>query len=277
MRNINQLKAWEVVALITISSAVCIFIDTPIYRIIHFVPTYWGRVICGFLLGGVLLGVYQLFACTIVTGHFTLGHSPIPCIFKNLGIGVLIGIIMISSIILSLMVFGCYTVEGFGFQGMSLLLSLEYYFIGACCEEIIFRGIILRFIGIRWNVVAALVISSALFGLLHINNHGMTWMGIAGIVLVGFLFGSMYLYSGSIWMPLGIHWIWNVLEDIVFGSAVSGVSSDGSMIQARFHGSDLMTGGSCGIEASVVTMVFAIIVTICFLLQSKEKFIAHKA
>ena len=184
---------------------------------------------------------------------------------------------MISSTILSLMVFGYYTVEGFGFQGMSLLLSLEYYFIGACCEEIVFRGIILRFIGIRWNAVAALVISSVLFGILHCFNYGMTWMGIIGIILVGFLFGSMYLYSGSIWMPLGIHWIWNVLEDIVFGSAVSGVSSDGSMIQAQFHGSELMTGGSCGIEASVVTMVFAIIVTICFLLRSKEKLTARKA
>lgn len=277
MRNINQLKAWEVIALIIVSSAVFIFIDTPIYEIVHLIPTYWGRIICGLLLGGVLLGIYQLLASTIETGHVTLGHGSIPCIFKNLGIGVFIGIIIISSTILSLMVFGYYTVEGFGFQGMSLLLSLEYYFIGACCEEIIFRGIILRFIGIRWNAVAALVISSVLFGLLHINNHGMTWMGIAGIVLVGFLFGSMYLYSGSIWMPLGIHWIWNVLEDIVFGSAVSGVSSDGSMIQARFHGSDLMTGGSCGIEASVVTMVFAIIVTICFLLRSKEKLTARKA
>ena len=277
MRNINQLKAWEVIALIIVSSAIFLYIDTPIYRIIHFVPTYWGRVICGLLLGGVLLGIYQLLAGTIETGHVTFGHGSIPRFFKNLGIGVFIGIIMISSTILSLMVFGYYTVEGFGFQGMSLLLSLEYYFIGACCEEIVFRGIILRFIGIRWNAVAALVISSVLFGILHCFNYGMTWMGIIGIILVGFLFGSMYLYSGSIWMPLGIHWIWNVLEDIVFGSAVSGVSSDGSMIQAQFHGSELMTGGSCGIEASVVTMVFAIIVTICFLLRSKEKLTARKA
>ena len=276
MRNIHQFKTWEVITLIIISSIMFFCVITPINEIVHLIPTYWGRVICGLLLGGVLLGIYQLLAGTIETGHVTFGHGSIPCIFKNLGIGVLVGIIMISSIILSLMVFGCYSVEGFRFQGMSLLLSLEFYFIGACCEEIIFRGIVLRFIGIRWNVVAALVISSVLFGLLHMNNHGMTWLGIIGIILIGFMLGSSYLYSGSIWMPLGIHWIWNVLEDTIFGSAVSGVSDSGSMIQAQFHGSDLMTGGSCGIEASVVTMVFAVIITAYFLLRSKEKLTARK-
>ena len=275
MRNINQLKAWEVIALIIVSSVIFLYIDTPIYRIVHLIPTYWGRVTCGFLFGCVLLGLYQLLAGTIETGHVTFGHGSIPCIFKNLGIGVFIGIIMISSTILSLMVFGCYTVEGFGFQGLSLLLSLEFYFIGACCEEIVFRGIILRFIGAKWNVVAALIISSVLFGILHCFNPGMTRMRRVGIILVGFMLGATYLYSGSIWMPLGIHWIWNTLEDTVFGSAVSGGSSDGSMIQAQFHGSDLMTGGSCGIEASVVTMIFTVIITIYFLLHSREKLRAN--
>ena len=275
MRNIKQLKTWEVIVLIIISSIMFFYAITPINEIVHLIPTYWGRIICGFLLGGILLGIYQLLACTIETGRFTLGHSSIPGIFKNLGLGILIGTVYISLTILSLMVFGCYTVEGFGFQGLSLLLSLEFYFIGACSEEIIFRGIILRFIGIKWNVVAALIISSVLFGILHCFNPGMTWMGIVGIILVGFMLGATYLYSGSIWMPLGIHWIWNTLEDTIFGSAVSGGSSDGSMIQAQLHGSDLMTGGSCGIEASAVTIVFAVIITIYFLLRSREKLHAN--
>lgn len=275
MRNIKQLKTWEVIVFIIISSAVFMYIDSPVFLIIHFIPTTLGRIICGFIFGGVLLGIYQLLACTIETGLFTLGHSSIPGIFKNLGLGILIGTVCISLTILSLMVFGCYTVEGFSFHGLSLLLSLASYFIGACCEEIVFRGIILRFIGIKWNSVAAFVISSVLFGLIHILNYGMTWMGIVGIIVVGFMFGATYLYSGSIWMPLGIHWIWNVLEDTIFGSAVSGHSADGSMIQAQFHGSDLMTGGSCGIEASVVTIVFAVIITIYFLLRSREKLRAN--
>ena len=275
MRNIKQLKTWEVIVLIIISSAVFMYIDSPVFLIIHFIPTYWGRIICGFIFGGILLGIYQLLACTIETGHFTFGHCSVSSIFKNLGLGILIGTVCLSLTILSLMVFGCYTVEGFSFLGLSLLLSLASYFIGACCEEIIFRGIILRFIGIKWNVVAALVISSVLFGLLHSFNPGMTWMGVVGIIVVGFMLGATYMYSGSIWMPLGIHWIWNTLEDSVFGSAVSGGSSDGSMIQAQFHGSNIMTGGSCGIEASVVTIVFAVIITIYFLLRSREKLRAN--
>lgn len=271
MRNIYQLKTWEVIIFIIITSAIFTYIDTPIYQLVYFIPTYWGRIICEFVLGGVLIGLYLLLASTIETGHVTLGHVSISYIFRNLSIGILIGIICICSIILSLMVFKCYTIERFSFPGMSLLLSLAFYFIGACCEEIVFRGIILRFIGIKWNTVAALVISSVLFGLIHIFNSGMTWMGIVGITLVGFMLGASYLYSGSIWMPLGIHWIWNVLEDSVFGSAVSGSSADTSMIQAQFQGSDLMIGGSCGIEASVVTMVLATIITIYFLLYSREE------
>ncbi len=57
MRNIYQLKTWEVIIFIIITSAIFICIGTPVYQIVHFIPTYRGRIVCEFVLGGVLIAL----------------------------------------------------------------------------------------------------------------------------------------------------------------------------------------------------------------------------
>lgn len=67
-------------------------------------------------------------------------------------------------------------------------------------EELLFRGIILRGLLGRFSVRVALLVSSGLFALLHLNP----WQLIPTFAL-GWLFGWYYLRSGSLWPCLVGH------------------------------------------------------------------------
>jgi hypothetical protein len=78
----------------------------------------------------------------------------------------------------------------------------------ACGEEIVYRGWITarlaelgRFSGYAW--IAAVVVSSAVFGILHM------YQGLSGMIatsLTGFILGCVYLLTGrNLWAPMVAH------------------------------------------------------------------------
>lgn len=64
-------------------------------------------------------------------------------------------------------------------------------------EEFLFRGFLLHRWGTRWNPRTAVVLSSALFGILHSNVVGLTAFGLAMALL--------YLRSNSLILVIGVH------------------------------------------------------------------------
>src|SRR5471030_2266301 len=67
----------------------------------------------------------------------------------------------------------------------------------------------------------------------------------------GILLGAAYALTGRLWLPIGLHLGWNFAEGSIFGMAVSGGSQKGSLITGELHGSNLLTGGVFGPEASI--------------------------
>ena len=131
-------------------------------------------------------------------------------------------------------------------------------------EEVLFRGIVFRMLDERWGTLAALVLSSLLFGFIHITNDNATvWSSIAITIEAGLLLGAAYKWSGSLWLPIGIHWAWNFFQGPVFGFAVSG-NETCSLISPVIEGPVWMTGGDFGAEASVPAVILGLAVTILF-------------
>jgi membrane protease YdiL (CAAX protease family) len=126
----------------------------------------------------------------------------------------------------------------------------------AVIEETLFRGVLLRMVAERFGGWAALAVSAPLFGLPHLLNHGTDLVGALSLtVSAGLLLGGAYLATGSLWLPIGLHLGLNFAESAVFGIVtVDSPLPDFSLYNTVLEGSDLVTGGAGGPEASLVTL-----------------------
>lgn len=171
------------------------------------------------------------------------------------GKGLLIGIGFFSIVTAILALSGMYSIDGTDVNFVKLIECFTVFLVVAVGEEIIFRGIIFRMIAERWNMAAALIVSSLLFGALHIANPDASlWSSVAISIEAGLLLGAAYAFSGNLWFPIGIHWAWNFMEGNIFGFDVSGSAEEYSLLIPSVSGPDILTGGAFGPEASIIVV-----------------------
>src|SRR5512141_756588 len=122
----------------------------------------------------------------------------------------------------------------------------------------IFRAVIYRiteeWLGTWW----ALLISALLFGLIHLSSAGATIFSALAVALqAGVVLAAVYALTHRLWMALGLHMAWDFANDGIFGVGIagqSGVKLTG-LIQASLNGPALFTGGTLGVEASLLTLI----------------------
>jgi membrane protease YdiL (CAAX protease family) len=132
------------------------------------------------------------------------------------------------------------------------------YALVAIVEEVIFRGLLWRFVERRGGPLGALFVTALLFGLGHIPNpDSSVRAGLAIALEAGLMLGAIYLATGSLWAAIGAHWAWNLFEGPVWGTEVSGTGSR-ALIVARLRGPDIWTGGGFGPEAGLVVVLLGV-------------------
>ena len=131
-------------------------------------------------------------------------------------------------------------------------------------EEILFRGIFFRLVEEGLGTWAALALSAAMFGGVHLYNPDATaWSSIAIAVEAGLLLGMAYAWSRSLWFVMALHAAWNFTQGALLGIPVSGFDVKGLML-AKTHGSPWLSGGEFGAEASVLTVVICTLLGLWF-------------
>ena len=186
-------------------------------------------------------------------------------------VGLAIGALLMSAVIAVLALLGSYHVVDVGWS-TGILAGLGAGVLAGFTEEILFRGILLRLIegwvGTWW----ALAITSFLFGISHLGNAHATVFGAVAIALeAGILLGACYLLTRRLWLAIGVHAAWNFVQGGIFGSDISGIGSGRGLIEARFTGPDLLTGGVMGIEASVVAIIVCTAAGLAMLLAVRRR------
>ena len=193
---------------------------------------------------------------------------------RMMGVGWAVSVVNFLASIVCLFLCGCYRIVNVEFDVASQLSWLSLFLLVGVVEEVIFRGILFRLIADKWNIAVGLTTSSLLFGLAHLGNPGATlWAALAIALASGWLFGMAYAYHRTIWVPIGMHWAWNYLEGGVFGCAVSGTPLDyRPLITPRISGTDLLSGGAFGPEASIICVAIGIGISIVYtMLYIKKK------
>jgi membrane protease YdiL (CAAX protease family) len=188
---------------------------------------------------------------------------------RELGSGLLLGFGLMTLCVLMAMVLGVYRIEGMGswhdLLPTGVALSLPFY------EELVFRGVVFRILEERLGSWVALVLSSLVFGAVHLGNGGESLVGVASIALVyGPMLAAPMMMTRRLWVGIGLHGAWNYTMGKVFSVSVSGVTVDGLM-RAQFAGPELLTGGSAGLEGSVIAMVVGVVATLVMLVVAVRR------
>lgn len=169
-----------------------------------------------------------------------------------------------------ILVFGGSHMSGGDFW--KFLATLGVMACAAVTEEVVFRGVIFRFAERRFGTWIALVLSAVLFGAIHLAGNSetgagaMLWGATAIALQGGLMLGAAYVATRALWLPIGIHFAWNVVE-AGFGTAVSGKTSEfGGLVRTTLSGPGAVTGGSFGPEAGVAGILVCVVAA-AFLLR----------
>ena len=210
------------------------------------------------------LGLYTLFAKAMEKRWAT--DVPLRKLVPHTLLGLLVGFVFMILVVCSIVAAGCATVEWKGFSGERQFSVIMMFLAVAVGEEMICRGVIFRWIDERWNTGVALLVSALLFGWGHISNDNATWWSSLAIAIeAGLLLGAAYKWSGTLWVPIGIHWAWNYTQGNIFGLAVSGTDAGTTILTTTVNGPEIITGGAFGPEASIIAVMLGSLYTIVFL------------
>jgi membrane protease YdiL (CAAX protease family) len=155
---------------------------------------------------------------------------------------------------------GWLTFEGFAWQfdpinvviGSVITFFIAFIFVG-WNEELLSRGYHLQTIASGLNLFWGVIISSAVFGLLHLGNPNATWVSAAGIFFAGVYLAYAYIRTKQLWLSMGLHLGWNFFEGVVFGFPVSGLDIY-ALTRIKVHGPEIWTGGAFGPEAGLIVL-----------------------
>jgi hypothetical protein len=161
-----------------------------------------------------------------------------------------------------------------------LLGTLAALFFNVLTQQLLLCGYVFQTIRARTNFGVAVLLSAALFSVLHAGAFDGAWLPLVNVFGAGALFCLAYGITGNLWLPLGIHFAWNALLGPVLGLTVSGSDQLGLGWQVfQIEGPALFTGGAFGLEGGLVVTVTTAAGIACigalFRTQARQKIVPH--
>ncbi len=122
---------------------------------------------------------------------------------------------------------------------------------GAIGEELLFHGYAFQLMMSRFGAFATLLPVSVLFAFAHENNLASSPLSMFNTFLWGVLLGLCFLRSGDLWLPIGVHYGWNLALSLA-GVEVSGFQMSATGYRLAWRAPDWISGGAYGPEAGIL-------------------------
>jgi uncharacterized protein len=202
-----------------------------------------------------------------------IGLSIHPGVFREFGVGCLLGFMMMTGIFLVEFSLGYFQPQWLGLGGgrifWILVSSVALFAVGALSEELLFRGYLLQILIQGITFLPAAIIVSGLFLLAHIQNPEVGTFALINVGLAGMWLSFAYMKTRSLWLPFGLHFSWNFSQTTLFAFPTSGIHfADKKMFAVTQTGPEWFTGGAFGPEGGVLATV-ALIVCTGYILKAK--------
>jgi membrane protease YdiL (CAAX protease family) len=221
-----------------------------------------------------------LLIATVISGWFCgsfLEHLPFRALgvwftknwLKDLLFGLLLGVLALSfAVLIAVVAGGLEFTRNQNAAQSAILLTLGYSLIifafAAAAEEVLFRGYMLQTFA-RANLAwFAILLPSLFFGAVHLGNNDSSWLSTINTFIAGILFSVAYLKTRTLWLPFGLHLMWNWVQGSFFGIEVSGTTevSTAPILIEIDHGPIWLTGENYGIEGGIACTIALIIFTL---------------
>lgn len=187
----------------------------------------------------------------------------------EIGLGFFISIGVVCFMVILMMLLGYYRIGSFNPPAVFADRTVEY-FMGSFTEELIFRLILFKLVEEFAGSWIGIVVQGLVFGLAHIGNPNATiWTSLSLVISGTILFGAAFMLTRRIWLIWAMHFSWNFFQEGIFGMPNSGFQSDG-LIKPIIEGPEWITGGKFGVEASVISILFLLIVGLIILKKAIE-------
>ncbi len=227
----------------------------------------WVSVCAALLFAALLAGIY---AALVRAMEQRAPRELAPAAIRGL-VGVILGLGLFTSVFGLLHLIGVAQWRGVAAH-FDVAPMLAASILAAVGEELAFRGALFRILEESFGTGTGLVVSAALFGLLHALNPGATVVSTTAIALeAGVLLAAAYALTRNLWFPIGLHLGWNFTEGGIFGVSVSGGAAGKGIFLVSLTGRDLLTGGKFGPEASVVAIAVCLAAAVILLVLTVRK------
>lgn len=195
--------------------------------------------------------------------ELSIRHLP-----KEMFGGFIFGFLTISFSILIIYLLGHYqaiSITSVHYSAMFFTVLI----IAALVEDLFHRGLIVREVE-NWLGTHIAIVIAMLVELQHIFNPNSDLFSFFFYLIWGFTMAMMFIYTKRIWLPFFFHLGWNFAQPF-YGSNLTGTNDMGSIIQSKFTGPELLTGGALGIEGSIFTVSFLLIIGIVLYYLAKKE------
>lgn len=197
---------------------------------------------------------------------------------SNYGKGILLGFGLLSLIvlILNLSGFAEITPNLSDFNLKLFLIFVLAWLIQGFEEEFLLRSILMNQLAAGGKIEVAIIANSLIFSIFHLGNTGFSVLALVNVFLMGLVFSLIFYLKDSIYLVGAAHSFWNMTMANIYGITVSGNSSTGvNLFNTKLTGPTIISGGSFGIEGSIVTSLVLLVVLIILIRKIKKSDFAN--
>ena len=142
-------------------------------------------------------------------------------------------------------------------------------FVNVVMQELLVRGYIYQLLKTNCNLPVAVVVSTALFTLMHGGALEAGLLPVANVISMCLFTTALYEAEGTLLAPIMAHAVWNMVGGVILGGV--GLADDyPSLFNMTPSTNALLSGGSCKIEGSVVVLVLNVVLTLVFAIAARR-------
>lgn len=196
---------------------------------------------------------------------------------KSYGKGIFLGLAILSLVLLILKAFGFTEVvrNPSGFDLRMFLIFLPAWMIQGFEEEFLLRGVLMNQMAARGKIRIAILANSLIFSIFHLGNAGFDIMASVNIFLIGLIFSLIFYLEDSLYLVGAAHSFWNMAMANIYGIPVSGNNPTRfTLFNTNLKGPEIISGGSFGLEASIITSLVLGIILIYLIRKIKKQDLA---
>lgn len=188
---------------------------------------------------------------------------------KGLLIGTTAGIVWLGCVVIVLLSIGAMKIDGSN-EVSQLLIWILAAFLNVVMQELLVRGYLYQMIKHKHNVVAATIVTTALFTFMHAGAFEVGLIPVLNVVTMSLLMTIALEYTGSIIAPIMMHSIWNCVGAIIL-DGVSLADDYPHLLNSTLTGSDILSGGACKIEGSIIVLAVNVLMIVLFSFMKRKK------